>query len=72
MPTHAKKIKRGCKWCKAPFESLVTDEKTVKIFEGRKEIKPPKGYKNVARIVTCSECGQMVRCYGPKLVEARK
>ena len=66
---HAEKKKRGCKWCKAPFESLIASEKNVKIFNSKTELKPPKGYKYVARIVECSECGQMVRVFGPKLVE---
>ena len=60
--------KRGCKWCDAPFTSLIKEDKEVRVHEGRKVVKPPKGYKYMAKIVTCQECGNMNRFYGPKLV----
>ncbi len=64
--------KRGCKWCKAPFESLVTEEKEVKVFDGKKVKKAPKGGKYVAKITYCKECGEMNRFFGPKLVDVKE
>lgn len=64
--------KRGCKWCNAPFERLVTVEKEVKVFDGRKVEKAPNGGKFMAKIVYCRDCGEMNRFYGPKLVEVKK
>lgn len=70
---HTNVKKRGCKWCNAQFDSLITEEKTVKLFDiYKKEQKPPKGHKYVAKVVACKECGQMVRVYGPRLVEVEK
>lgn len=70
---HSKNAKkRGCKWCKAPFESLVKEEKTVKVYDGKKVLQPPKGYKYVAKMVVCKECGGMNRFYNPKLVEVKE
>lgn len=61
--------KRGCKWCKAPYESLITEEKNVKLYGTDKKLKKaPEGQKWVAKVVRCKECGEMVRFYGPKLV----
>lgn len=72
MPKKAKVTKK-CKWCGAPAENLVTEEKTVKIYgDDKKLIKPPKGGKWVAKIVTCKKCDTMVRCYSPKLVLPEK
>ena len=64
--------KRGCKWCGAPFTSLIKEEKEVKVYEGRKVVKAPNGGKYVAKVITCKECGGMNRFFGPKLVEPKK
>ena len=53
---------KGCKFCKAPFESLVKEEKTVKLYgNDGKLIKPEKGKKFVAMVTKCTECDTIVR-----------
>lgn len=69
---HATKKKRGCKWCKAPYEALTSEYKKVKVYDGKKEVKPPKGHHYISKVVTCSSCGEMVRFFGPRLVEDEK
>lgn len=66
------RVNKCCKWCGAPAENLITEEKTVRVYDGKKVVKPPKGGKYVAKIVTCKQCDNMVRFYGPKLVLPEK
>ena len=62
---------RGCKFCGAPFESLIKEEKTVKLYgNDRKLIKPSKGKKFVATVTTCDECDTIVRFGYMREVEA--
>ena len=53
-------------------ESLVKEEKTVKVYDGKKVLQPPKGYKYVAKMVICKECGGMNRFYNPRLMEVKE
>lgn len=66
--TRHKKVEKHCKWCGAPADCLIKEKKEVKVFEGKKVVKAPKGGKYMATIVTCKECGGMNRFYGPRLV----
>lgn len=54
--------KRGCKFCKAPFESLVKKETNVKLLnsEGR-PVNPGKGKRFVCNITYCTVCDSIVR-----------